>query len=102
MGLPLGDDEVLMLAAVPPTRPGTLESWREEEELLRCSIREEDIESESCAVESRILANLEYCATVRCEFAARLAGSVREKEGSCFEDLSSILRKSPIDSESSW
>lgn len=65
MGLLPGDEEVEREATGPPTSPGTLESCLDEGVLERCSMREEDIESDSWAVESRILANLVYCAVVR-------------------------------------
>jgi len=59
-GLPGEED-----ADTPPMRPGMFVNCRLDEDEERCSMSDDDIDSDSWAVESRILENREYCADVR-------------------------------------
>lgn len=93
IGLP-GDDEPDKDA--PPISPGIFDSCRLEDDDDRCSMTEEDMESDKCVLESRMRVNLEYCAAVRCELALTDAWSVLLKLVRPREFVSSIFKKSPM------
>lgn len=97
MGFP-GDEDVDV--DVPAIIGGTLESWRLLEVEERWSGRDEDMESESAAFESRICWNLVRAALVRLVAASLTAWSFEARKLFRSFFRSSIFRKSEILSSS--